>query len=60
MLGMVGLLMTLAVAVAGRISLVVRCRRARGVEHQQLEWFAISGVVCGAVFAVGPVLWYLP
>jgi hypothetical protein len=55
-LGMVDLLMTLAVAVAGGISLVVRFRRARGVERQQRKWFAFSGVV----FAIGPVLWYLP
>jgi hypothetical protein len=59
-LGMVGLLMTLAVAVAGGISLVVRFRRARGVERQQLKWFAFSGVVFCAVFAIGPVLWSLP
>ncbi len=59
-LGMVGLLMTLTVAVAGGISLVVRFRRARGVERQQLKWFALSGVVFCVVFAIGPVLWYLP
>ena len=59
-LGMVGLLLTLAVAVAGGISLVVRFRRARGVERQQLKWFAFSGVVFCVVFAIGPVLWYLP
>jgi hypothetical protein len=59
-LGMVDLLMTLAVAVAGGISLVVRFRRARGVERQQRKWFAFSGVVFCAVFAIGPVLWSLP
>ncbi len=59
-LGLVGLFMTLAVAVAGGISLVVRFRRARGVERQQLKWLAFSGVVFCAVFAIGPVLWYLP
>ncbi len=59
-LGMVGLFMTLAVAVAGGISLVLRFRRAWGVERQQLKWFAFSGVVFCAVFAIGPVLWYLP
>jgi hypothetical protein len=59
-LEMVGLFMTLAVAVAGGISLVLRFRRARGVERQQLKWFAFSGVVFCAVFAIGPVLWYLP
>jgi hypothetical protein len=30
------------------------------VERQQLKWFAFSGVVFCAVFAIGPVLWYLP
>jgi hypothetical protein len=59
-LEIVGLFMTLAVAVAGVISLVLRFRRARGVERQQLKWFAFSGVVFCAVFAIGPVLWYLP
>jgi hypothetical protein len=59
-LEMVGLFMTLAVAVAGGISLVLRFRQARGVERQQLKWFAFSGVVFCAVFAIGPVLWYLP
>jgi hypothetical protein len=59
-LEMVGLFMTLAVAVAGGISLVLRFRRAQGVERQQLKWFAFSGVVFCAVFAIGPVLWYLP
>jgi hypothetical protein len=59
-LGWVGLLMTLAVAVAGGISLVVRFRRARGVERQQIKWFAFSGVVFCAVFAAGLFLWSLP
>jgi hypothetical protein len=59
-LGLVGLLMTLAVAVAGGISLVLRFRRARGVERQQIKWFAFSGVVFCAVFATGPFLWSLP
>jgi hypothetical protein len=59
-LGWLGLVLTLAVAVAGGISLVVRFRRARGVERQQIKWFAFSGVVFCAVFAVGPFLWSLP
>ena len=59
-LGLVGLFMTLAVAVAGGISLVVRFRGARGVERQQIKWFAFSGVVFCAVFAAGPFLWTLP
>ena len=59
-LGNVGFFMMLVVAVAGGISLVLRFRRARGEERQQLKWFAFSGVLCCAVFAAGPVLWSLP
>jgi hypothetical protein len=59
-LGLIGLFVTLAVAVAGGISLVVRFRRARGVERQQIKWFAFSGVVFCAVFAAGPFLWAFP
>jgi hypothetical protein len=59
-LGGIGFFMTLAVAVAGGISLVLRFRRARGVERQQIKWFAFSGVVFCAVFAAGPFLWSLP
>ncbi len=59
-LSWVGFFVTLAVAVAGGISLVVRFRRARGVERQQIKWFAFSGIVFCAVFAAGPFLWSLP
>ena len=56
----VGFFITLAVAVAGGISLVVRFRRAQGVERQQIKWFAFSGIVFCAVFAAAPFLWSLP
>jgi hypothetical protein len=59
-LGWVGLFMTLAVAVAGGVSLVVRFHGARGVERQQIKWFAFSGIVFCAVFAAAPFLWSLP
>jgi hypothetical protein len=42
------------------VSLVVRFRRARGVERQQIKWFAFSGIVFCAVFAAAPFLWSLP
>ena len=59
-LGWVGFLATLAVAVAGGTSLVVRFRRSSGVERQQIKWLAFSGVVFCAVFAAAPFLWALP
>ena len=59
-LGWVGLFVTLAVTVAGGVSLVVRFRGARGVERQQIKWLAFSGIVFCAVFAAAPFLWSLP
>ena len=59
-IGISGIFLTLAVAVAGAASLVIRLRRARGEERQQLKWFAFAGAVCCAAFATGPVLWSLP
>jgi hypothetical protein len=59
-LGTVGIFMTLAVAVAGGISLVLRFRRARGAERQQIKWLAFSSILFCAVFAAGPFLWSLP
>ncbi|MDP9252832.1 MAG: hypothetical protein M3O80_07485 [Chloroflexota bacterium] len=45
----------LALLVFGAISLVVRLRRARGVERQQLKWFAYAAVVF-ALVAVGTAI----
>jgi hypothetical protein len=59
-LGWVGLFVTLAVTVAGGVSLVVRFRGARGVERQQIKWLTFSGIVFCAVFAAAPFLWSLP
>ncbi len=60
MFGTVGLLLTLAGAIAGAVSLILRLRRSRGDERQQLKWFVFAGAVFCAVFAVAPVLWSLP
>ena len=38
------------------LSIVVRYRRASGVERQQLKWFALAAVPIGAV-SVGQLLW---
>ena len=59
-LGIAGLLLALAAAATGAVSLVLRLRRSRGVERQQLKWFAFAGAIFCAAFAAGPVLWSLP
>jgi len=59
-LGISGIFLTLAVAVAGAVSLVFRLSRSRGDERQQIKWFAFAGAVCCAAFATGPILWSLP
>jgi hypothetical protein len=59
-IGDIGFFLTLAAAIAGAISLVLRFRRSRGDERQQLKWFVFAGAVFCVVFATGPVLWSLP
>jgi len=59
-LGTIGFFLVLAVTIAGAISLVLRWRRSRGEERQQIKWFVYAGAIFSAVFAVGPVLWSLP
>ena len=59
-LGPAGFFLALVGAVAGAASLIVRLRRSRGDERQQLKWFVFAGAIFCAVFATGPVLWSLP
>ena len=59
-LGITGIFLALAAAATGGVSLVLRLRRSRGVERQQLKWFAFAGAIFCAVFATGPLLWTLP
>lgn len=50
----------LAVVVAAAASIVVRFRRSRGVERQQLKWFVSAGVVMVLVFVAVPFLFQTP
>ena len=45
---------------ASVVSVVLRFRRSRGVERQQMKWFATSGALVGLVFALAPVFWATP
>jgi hypothetical protein len=45
LLQVVGLLLSLVVAVAGAGALVIRFRRSAGMERQQIKWFASAAVV---------------
>lgn len=58
LLQVVGLLLSLVVAVAGAAALVIRFRRSAGMEHQQIKWFASAAVVEVAMLFVlsGPGL----
>jgi signal transduction histidine kinase len=53
--GMTALLGALGVSAA---SLVVRFRGSRGVERQQLKWFALAAGVAAVVLPLTFVLWY--
>src|SRR5829696_5022773 len=59
-LSYVGLHLALAVTVGGAVSLMVRFRRSRAEERQQIKWFAFAGAIMCAVTATGPFLWSLP
>src|SRR5829696_6197191 len=59
-LSYVGLSLALAVTAVGAVSLMVRFRRSRAEERQQIKWFAFAGAIMCAVTATGPFLWSLP
>jgi hypothetical protein len=44
--------------VAAVVSSVLRYRRARGVERQQLKWFAYAGLVLALVMPLAVAFWY--
>jgi signal transduction histidine kinase len=59
-LSQVGLYLALALTAVGAVSLIVRFRRSRAEERQQIKWFAFAGAIMCAVIATGPFLWSLP
>jgi hypothetical protein len=59
-LGTIGFTLSLVAAVGGAVSLIIRLRRSRGDERQQLKWFVFAGAIFCAVFVTGPILWSLP
>ncbi len=52
-------LMLLALLLAA-VSLLLRFRRARGDERQQLKWFASGSAFLAVAFLVAPVIWFTP
>jgi len=50
----------LALFAAGAAALVVRTRRSRGVERQQLKWIALSGVLLALALASTTVIFFSP
>jgi signal transduction histidine kinase len=54
-LAFVVLLLTL---IAAAVSLVLRFRRSRGDERQQLKWFATATVLAAILLLSGPVFWF--
>ena len=51
---------SLALLVFGASSMVVRFRRARGVERQQMKWFAFAAVVLALVFVGTAIAFFSP
>jgi two-component system NarL family sensor kinase len=53
-------LLLLVTLVASAACMVLRLRRARGQERQQLKWLASSATLLGLAFVVGPITWVIP
>jgi hypothetical protein len=53
-------LVVLGALLASVASMVLRLRRARGQQRQQLKWFASGAAILGVAFVVGPITWMIP
>jgi hypothetical protein len=49
----------LGALVASVVSLVLRFRRSRGTDRQQLKWFALAGGLAGVMLPMSFALWYV-
>jgi MFS family permease len=50
----------LVTLIASAACMVLRLRRARGKERQQLKWLASSASLLGVAFIAGPITWSIP
>jgi hypothetical protein len=53
-------IVVLVCVAAGAVSLVIRYRRSRGVERQQMKWFTTSAGFVAVTFLVAPLFWATP
>ena len=62
MVGVAGSIVAAGAMVASAVSLIVRLRRATGVERQQIKWLAYGGAVVASTICVGGLvnLWSVP
>ena len=55
-----GVLLLLLAVVASVVSLIVRFRRSRGVQRQQMRWFTAAAAYMGVTLACAPLFWATP
>ena len=56
----IGMLGLLAATLAAGVSLIIRFRRAAGIERQQLKWVAYGGAIATAAFVLGSFGYVMP
>jgi hypothetical protein len=58
--GTLGLALVFVGIIAGLITLVLRFRRTRGKERQQLKWLAMTAGIMVLIALSAPILWTIP